>query len=140
VSILFQHAMIGKMQVSNRFVRSATYDGCADNQGRVTKAQIKLFRDLAAGGTGLIISGIAYVHETGRISYYQNSVADDTCIDDLRQLTDAVHEYGAKIAIQLFHAGREAAGFLKTRNQMAAGPSEESGTDPSPGPLSGSRA
>lgn len=123
VSVLFQPVKIGKLEVPNRFVRSATYDGCADKQGRVTSAQVSLFEDLAAGGTGLIVTGIAYVHESGRISAYQNSIADDSCIDGLQQLTTAVHAKGAKIAVQLFHAGREAAGFLKTRNQIAAGPS-----------------
>lgn len=123
VSVLFQPVKIGKLEVPNRFVRSATYDGCADKQGRVTAAQVSLFEDLAAGGTGLIVTGIAYVHESGRISAFQNSIADDACIDGLQQLTAAVHAKGVKIAVQLFHAGREAAGFLKTRNQVAAGPS-----------------
>ncbi|MFO7861138.1 MAG: hypothetical protein R6U41_07945 [Desulfosalsimonas sp.] len=123
MSVLFQPGKIGKLEVPNRFVRSATYDGCADKQGRVTSAQVSLFEDLAAGGTGLIVTGIAYAHESGRISAYQNSIAEDSCIDGLQQLTAAVHAKGAKIAVQLFHAGREAAGFLKTRNQIAAGPS-----------------
>lgn len=130
MSVLFEPVRIGNLEVPNRFVRSATYDGCADKDGRVTEAQVKLFKDLAAGGAGLIISGIAYVHESGRISSFQNSAADDECIDDLRQLTDTAHEHGSKIAVQLFHAGREAAGFLKTRNQMAAGPSAASDDDP----------
>jgi 2,4-dienoyl-CoA reductase-like NADH-dependent reductase (Old Yellow Enzyme family) len=38
-------------------------------------------------------------------------------------LTAAVHDRGAKIAMQLFHAGGEAASFLKTKNQQAIVPS-----------------
>lgn len=123
MSVLFEPGEINGMVVANRFVRSATYDGCADKYGRVTDAQLRLFDGLAAGGTGLIVTGISYVHESGRISAFQNSAADDDCIPGLRRLADTAHERGAKIAVQLFHAGREAAGFLKTKNMEAAGPS-----------------
>ncbi|MFW6081093.1 MAG: NADH:flavin oxidoreductase [Desulfosalsimonas sp.] len=123
MSILFEPSVINGMVVANRFVRSATYDGCADRNGHVTDPQLKIFDRLAAGGTGLIVTGITYVHESGRISAFQNSAAGDDCIPGLRRLADTVHERGAKIAVQLFHAGREAAGFLKTKNMEAAGPS-----------------
>ncbi|MBS3756614.1 MAG: NADH:flavin oxidoreductase [Desulfobacterales bacterium] len=124
---LFEPVKIREMAVPNRFVRSATYDGCADTSGHVTGAQVALFEQLAAGGSGLIVTGIAYVHDSGRISAYQNSIADDNAIDGLKRLTDAVHDKGARIAVQLFHAGREAAGFLKTKNRQAAGPSVVAG-------------
>ena len=123
MTTLFEPVKIRNMAVPNRFVRSATYDGCADTSGHVTDAQVALFEQLAAGGTGLIVTGIAYVHDSGRISAYQNSIADDGAIDGLKRLVDAVHEKGARIAVQLFHAGREAAGFLKTKNRQALGPS-----------------
>jgi len=119
MSRLFEPAKIQQMSLPNRFVRSATYDGCAAETGHVTEKQLQLFAALAEGGTGLIVTGIAYVHPLGQISPFQNSIADDDCIPGLRQLTDSVHERGAKIAVQLFHAGREAAGFLKTKNQQA---------------------
>lgn len=123
MGVLFEQVKINKVSVPNRFVRSATYDGCADKNGHVTDAQVELFDKLASGGTGLIITGISYVQELGRISAFQNSVADDSSIPGLRRLADTVHERGAKIAVQLFHAGREAAGFLKAKNLEAAGPS-----------------
>jgi len=121
MSLLFTPARIKEMTVPNRFVRSATYDGCADTSGMPTPKQVELFDDLAAGGTGLIVSGIAYVHPMGQISPFQNAISDDRCIKGLKQLTARVHERGAKIAVQLFHAGREAAGFLKSKNEEAAG-------------------
>jgi 2,4-dienoyl-CoA reductase-like NADH-dependent reductase (Old Yellow Enzyme family) len=79
----------------------------AEKGGRVSPAQIRMVEDLARGGVGLIILGIAYVHPSGRISPAQNSLADDDVIPDFRKLADAAHEHGAKIAVQLFHAGRE---------------------------------
>lgn len=115
MSILFESISIKNMALKNRFVRSATYDGFANN-GHVTDQQIKLFSELADGGVGLIISGIAYVHPTGQVSLFQNSIAGDEFVDGYRKLIKAVHDRGAKIAIQLFHAGRDAILLEKFNN------------------------
>jgi len=123
MSILFEPINIKNLEVPNRFVRSATYDGCSDRNGGVTEKQIKLFTDLASGGVGLIVTGIAYVHPSGQISPFQNSLAHDSLIPGLKRLTRAVHDRGAKIAVQLFHAGRESARFLEPKKERAIGPS-----------------
>lgn len=122
MSILFEPIKISGMGLRNRFVRSATYDGCADKNGHVTQRQIKLFTDLAKGGVGLIVTGIAHVHDSGQISPVQSSIANDDCIPGLNRLTSAVHERGARIAVQLFHAGREGARFLGPKNRQAIAP------------------
>ena len=108
MSILFESMKIKNMDLRNRFVRSATYDGYADKNGYVTENQINFYSTLAEGGVGLIITGITYVHPTGQISRIQNSIAGDEFINGFKKLTAAVHHRGAKIALQLFHAGREA--------------------------------
>jgi len=123
MSILFEPMVIKGMELKNRFVRSATYDGYADHTGQVTDNQIQFFKDLARGGAGLIVTGIAHVHDSGQTSPIQNSVASDHCIPGLKKLSAAVHNLGAKIAIQLFHAGRESARFLEAKNIEAVGPS-----------------
>ena len=123
MSILFEPMSIKGMKLKNRFVRSATYDGYADVKGHVTDRQIQFFEELARGGVGLIITGISYIHGSGQNSPIQNSLTSDHCIPGLRKLTAAVHSAGAKIAVQLFHAGRESAAFLKTRNLGAIAPS-----------------
>jgi 2,4-dienoyl-CoA reductase-like NADH-dependent reductase (Old Yellow Enzyme family) len=123
VSILFEPMKIKNMELRNRFVRSATGDGCADEAGHITDKHIKLFADLADGGIGLIITGLAYVHHSGQISPTQMSIASDDCILGLKRLTAVVHERGEKIAVQLSHAGRESAKFLKSKGRIAKGPS-----------------
>ena len=47
MSILFETMNIKGMTLRNRFVRSATYDGCAERSGQVSEKQMKLFTDLA---------------------------------------------------------------------------------------------
>lgn len=120
--MLFEPVSIKNLMIRNRFVRSATYDGFADNNGHVSDGQINLFSDLADGGVGLIVTGIAYVHHTGQISPFQNSIAGNEFISGLKKLTNVVHERGAKIAVQLFHGGREAT-YLKTKNTLPLAPS-----------------
>ena len=122
MSILFDPAQIKNLSLPNRFVRSATYDGMSDPSGTVSASQIKLIGDLAAGGTGLIISAIMYVHPSGQVSSFMNSIAADDRIDGLKKLSDAAHEHGAKIAVQLYHGGREAR-FVKTKRLLPLAPS-----------------
>jgi len=120
---LFEPTAIGRLNLKNRLVRSATYDGMALKSGLVSEAQIVLYRDLARGGTGLIVSGIASVHRSGRISAFQNTIDTDETIAGLRQLVDVVHDNGARIAVQLFHGGRECGVYQKAKKAMALAPS-----------------
>ena len=123
MNILFETMKIGRLRLRNRFVRSATYDGCADKAGHVTEKQIDLYEGLAKGGVGLIVSGIASVHPSGRISAFQNIVSDDAAIPGLKKLVDTVNSHGAAIALQLFHGGRESAVYQQHRKSVAVAPS-----------------
>ena len=96
------------MELRNRFVRSATYDGSTDGTGHVSDKQIRLHENLADGGVGLIVTGTFYVHSSGQFSAYQNTIADDSCMPGLKRLASSVHDRGARIAVQLFHAGKAA--------------------------------
>ena len=120
---LFQQITIKGLELRNRTVRSATCDCLADSSGHVTDQQIELFTNLAAGGVGLIISGITYAHPSGQIATYQSSLADDDCIPGMARLTAAVHKHGGKVAAQLFHGGRDRAEFLRGKTETAMGPS-----------------
>lgn len=120
-SILFETSKIKNMELRNRFVRSATYDGCADD-GYVTDKQMNLYATLGRGGVGFIITGITYVHHSGQLSEFQNSIAGNEFIEGFKRLISIVHQWGAKIAVQLFHAGRVAR-FSKSRDRMPVAPS-----------------
>jgi 2,4-dienoyl-CoA reductase-like NADH-dependent reductase (Old Yellow Enzyme family) len=122
MNILFQPEKIKNLQIKNRFVRSATYDGMAQTSGEVSPSQIKLISDLAQGGAGLIIHAITYVHPSGQISSFMNSLVADEFIPGMKKLTDAAHRHGAKIAIQLYHGGREAR-YVKTKKWLPLAPS-----------------
>lgn len=123
MSILFKSTTIGTLELRNRFVRSATYDAATRTPGHISDKQLAIYSDLAKGGVGLIISGIMFVHPTGKFGPFMNSIASDDAIPALKKLTDQVHQMGAKIAVQLFHAGREAFAYMGSKNKKAFAPS-----------------
>jgi 2,4-dienoyl-CoA reductase-like NADH-dependent reductase (Old Yellow Enzyme family) len=124
MNILFTPFSIGSMEIKNRFVRSATYDGGADKGGFVSGWQFNLYAELARGQVGLIVSGIFSVDSVGKISPVQNSLHHDRYIEGLARLSDVVHRNGSKLAVQLFHGGREAFRRQEALGRHALGPSD----------------
>lgn len=106
-SILFSPIRIGSVEIPNRFVRSATHDFLADNDGRVQAEQIRLFKDLAEGEAGLILTGHAYVSPEGKASLRQTGADADEKIPGLRLLAQSVHKAKSAIFLQISHAGRQ---------------------------------
>jgi len=96
------------MTVKNRFARSATNDWLGNVDGSVSDKEVDIYRNLAANDVGLIISAHSYVeHPRGRASFNQNGIYDDRFISGYRRLAGAVHEYGAKIVVQISHAATQ---------------------------------
>ncbi len=93
------------MTLPNRFVRSATWDGLATEEGACTPRIIDLVAKLAGGGVGLIITGHAFVHQQGWHQPWQLGIHTDQFIPGLKAITDAVHEKGGKIVVQLGYGG-----------------------------------
>ncbi len=112
MSALFSPFELKGLTLRNRFVRSATFEGAAEADGEVTKLEVQMYRDLAAGEVGLIISGVCGVEEKGLLFPSQNNLASDDRIPGMARLAQAVHDEGGKVAVQLFHAGREASSFF----------------------------
>lgn len=105
---LFRTGKIGNVIIKNRIVRSATYEKRATKHGHITEHLIKMYTDLAKGGTGLIITGTIAVDPTGTGSPYQAYLFDDSYIPGQKKLVDIVHEYSdVKIAAQIGHTGRQ---------------------------------
>ena len=124
MSRLFDPCELAGLNLRNRLVRSATYDGSGLPGGQVSPRQVELYRALAQGGVGLIISGIVNVDRAGRVSKFQNSLHEDKFIPGLARLVEVVHKEGARIAVQLFHGGRECARYRGPKaTDLALGPS-----------------
>jgi 2,4-dienoyl-CoA reductase-like NADH-dependent reductase (Old Yellow Enzyme family) len=126
MSKLFETSTINGMQLVNRFVRSATWEGMAGEDGSITPALLSCMRQLAEGQVGLIISSHAFISPEGQAGPKQIGVYKDELIDGLRQLTEAVHQQGGKIVLQLAHSGCSA--NPKLTGQEALGPSNGEGS------------
>jgi len=108
MSILFEKTNIKGMALKNRFVRSATHEGMADENGFPTRDLFNLYERLAKGGVGLIITGYAFVSRDGKSPFLgMQGIDSDDHIPKYRELVDHVHEHGAKIAMQIVHCGRQ---------------------------------
>jgi 2,4-dienoyl-CoA reductase-like NADH-dependent reductase (Old Yellow Enzyme family) len=108
MSKLFETTEINGMKLSNRFVRSATWEGMAGDDGAVTPKLTQTMVDLAQGGVGLIITGHAYVSPEGQAGPWQLGIYKDELVDGLKSMCEKVHSAGGKIVAQLAHAGHAA--------------------------------
>jgi 2,4-dienoyl-CoA reductase-like NADH-dependent reductase (Old Yellow Enzyme family) len=122
---MFDKTQINGMQLKNRFIRSATWEGMAEEDGACTRKLIGLMTRLAAGGVGMIVTGHAYIQKIGQAGPWQLGVYDDQFIPGLRLMTDSVHHKGGAIVAQLAHAGMFADPRLIGQSPLA--PSDISG-------------
>ncbi len=106
---LFQPFPIGRLTLANRFVRSATWDATADSAGAVTDRSVALYRQLGKSGIGLIITGHAFVSPLGQAGHGQYGGYSDDLIPGLSRLARAAQDGGARVALQIAHAGIQSA-------------------------------
>jgi len=104
---LFEPTQIGKMRLKNRIVMPPMGTNYTTNRGYVTQRFIDYHEARAKGGVGLIILEITAPCSEGKLISHQVTIADDSYIPELRQLTEVIHKYGARVAPQLHHGGRQ---------------------------------
>lgn len=109
---LFEETKINNMTLKNRFVRSATWEGMAGEDGSCTQRLTDLMVQLAKGGVGLIITGHTYILPVGQAGSRQLGIHKDELVAGLREMTDAVHREDGRIVLQLAHAGCQANAVL----------------------------
>ncbi|MBU0493841.1 MAG: NADH:flavin oxidoreductase [Chloroflexi bacterium] len=104
---LFRPGQIGVLEVKNRLVRSATAERMADDEGRPTPRLLAMYRELARGGVGLVITGHLYVHPGGKCHPEMTGIYSDELTSALAQLADAVHHEGGRVVAQINHGGMQ---------------------------------
>jgi 2,4-dienoyl-CoA reductase-like NADH-dependent reductase (Old Yellow Enzyme family)/thioredoxin reductase len=106
--LLCQPFELGSMTLKNRMVMPPMVVSYATLDGYTTDRNIAYYEARAKGGAGLIIQEATYIHPLGQILGNEQGISDDKYIPGLKKLTQAIHRYGAKIAVQLIHGGRAA--------------------------------
>jgi 2,4-dienoyl-CoA reductase-like NADH-dependent reductase (Old Yellow Enzyme family) len=105
---IFEATNLSGIELGNRLVRSATWEGLADDAGRVTPALTRIYQELAEGRVGLIISSYLYVQAVGKGAPGQLGADSDASIPGLAELAHAVHRRGGKLVGQIVHCGGQA--------------------------------
>jgi len=106
--MIFTEYEIKDLSLKNRIVMPPMCMYSADGKGIVQPFHLVHYGTRAQGGVGLIIMEATAVEARGRISGNDLGIWNDNQISGLKSLVNVVHGFGAKIGIQLAHAGRKA--------------------------------
>ncbi|MBS6179274.1 NAD(P)/FAD-dependent oxidoreductase [[Clostridium] innocuum] len=102
--VLFTPIQIGNLTVKNRFVMPAMESGTTKDH-RFTERSKTYFEARAKGGFALIITDYCAVAPDGIGVKNEVGLWDDTCIENLQDITASIHTAGAKVFCQLHHSG-----------------------------------
>lgn len=106
---LFSPYKIKGIEVKNRIMMSPMCQYSVDNKdGIATDWHYLHYVSRAIGGAGFIMIEMTDVEPDGRISDFDLGLWSDDHIPALARIVEACHRYGAKVGIQIAHAGRKA--------------------------------
>ena len=103
---LLQPIKLGPLVLKNRIAVAPMTRISATEDGAATEEMGRHYARFAQGGFGLIITEGTYPDLSYSQGYlYQPGIATEDQAESWRPVIDAVHEAGAKIVLQLMHAG-----------------------------------
>lgn len=106
---LFSPFKIKELELKNRIAMSPMCMYSVDKKdGIATDWHYIHYVSRAIGGTGFIMIEMTDVEPDGRISDYDLGLWSDEQVPALAKIVDAIHQQGAKVGIQIAHAGRKA--------------------------------
>lgn len=97
---IFMPIKIGNVEIKNRIMFPPLTTSFEERGGIITPKAIEFYREIAKGGAGLIVVGdvsaVAAFSKTPTLHH-------DGLIEGHKNLTDAVHKEGSKIAAQIYY-------------------------------------
>ena len=103
----FSPYKIGNLLVKNRLIVPAMDSGVFSPEGLVVQSTLDYYGARAAGGFGLIIIEIAAVERRGVGMPHEPNVWNDDGVEGMTKLANYIKNKGARVIVQLHHAGRE---------------------------------
>ncbi len=108
-SITYPHLLkpldLGFTSLKNRVMMGSMHTGLEDRFYNYPKLA-EYFRERAKGGVGLIVTGGISPNRQGWLLPFGGTVSSIFDVLNHRKVTQAVHEEGGKILMQILHAGR----------------------------------
>jgi len=122
VAYLLKPLQTDLLSLHNRLVMPPMATAKSDSNGKVSSAILDFYQEKSAGGQlALVIVEHSFVQQAGKASTNQLSVADDSVIAGLKQLSNVLHCNGVKAVMQINHAGSATSAEITGANPV--GPS-----------------
>ncbi|MFA7310955.1 MAG: NADPH-dependent 2,4-dienoyl-CoA reductase [Shewanella sp.] len=96
---------LGFTQLKNRVLMGSMHTGLEEEKGGFEKLAA-FYKERALGGVGLIVTGGISPNLRGRLTPHACQLSFPWQVGKHRVVTQAVHEAGGKICMQILHAGR----------------------------------
>ncbi|EAT14223.1 NADH:flavin oxidoreductase/NADH oxidase [Desulfuromonas acetoxidans] len=107
MSTLLSQGTIGNVALRNRVVMPPMCMYQSDDTAQVKDFHKYHYTARALGGIGLIVVEATGIEGRGRISDYDLGIWTDAQMRTHKELVDECHKFGAKMALQIAHAGRK---------------------------------
>jgi len=106
ISPLFLPLRLGSLTLKNRIIRSGTTERGGDEHGHPTTKITNIYRNLAAGGVSMIITGYIAIHPDA-IASSSHCVLNESTLNTWRNVVDATHDVNPDVSLcaQLAHGG-----------------------------------
>lgn len=104
---MFSPVQIGTVTVPNRFVVPPMGNNLANTDGTLSDRSLSYYQARAKGGFGLITIESTVVYQEAKGGPRKPCLFSDDTVESFRRVAEACHTYGAKVSIQLQHAGPE---------------------------------
>ncbi|HZH42468.1 MAG TPA: NADPH-dependent 2,4-dienoyl-CoA reductase, partial [Lysobacter sp.] len=101
---LFAPLDLGFCTLPNRVLMGSMHTGLEDRAADFPKLAA-YFAERAAGGVGLMVTGGFAPNLEGWLKPFSGTLSWPWQVRRHRQVTRAVHEHGARICLQILHAG-----------------------------------
>ncbi|MDT8328613.1 MAG: alkene reductase, partial [Roseovarius sp.] len=119
---LFSPSKAGSLELANRIVMAPlTRNRADDDTGEVSAMHVEYYSQRA--GAGLIITEAAQISAEGKGYVATPGIHTPAQVAAWKKVTQAVHEKGGKIVIQLWHVGRISHTSLQPGGQAPVAPS-----------------
>lgn len=98
---VFETTKLGALEVKNRLIRSATWEGIATEDGGITEPAYAIYEELAKGGVGTIITGFTSVSDNDFYIDGPMRLSHDGLIPQHQKLVDLIHREHCAVIAQL---------------------------------------
>jgi len=121
IDTMFQPLALGAETLENRVLMAPLTRNRAQAEGTPSAMAVEYYRQRA--GAGLIVTEATQISAEGKGYINTPGIYDDAHVAGWRKITQAVHEAGGKIFLQLWHVGRISHVSLQPGGQAPVAPS-----------------